>query len=312
MPPNSSAPVLVIAYRRPEKVSKVFEAIRNQGPRLVYLFCDGPESIADEKAQNEIARVVDDLSPELKVLTRFEPMHLGLRGAVTAALDWFFCNESAGVILEDDIVPTPAFFTFCDSALDHYEPDKRIQQISGSNLFGNLLQFSSRHILSTRMEVWGWATWADRWHDFRTNEEHWEAQPDGRWSPSSVVREIEKGHRRAQSGELDTWDYTWAWYAITRQKLCLISKVNLTTNIGFDNSATHTKSGKPFKTGTLNNTTKYPSSESPDRLYDRLGQLLRLLRLERFRLIKRLQRFSKWLHHVWQRIFGENLYSQNL
>ena len=301
------SPVLVIAYRRPDKISKVLEAIESQGPRRVYLFCDGPASMADEHAQSEIAHLASSLGHEFKLATRFEPEHLGLKRAVTAALDWFFSVESLGIILEDDVVPTSEFFLFCDDALEHYRGVKEIQQISGSNIFGNLLKFSVRHFLSARMEVWGWATWADRWHEFRSSEQLPETLSLTPCLPNGLAKELEHGHRRAESGELDTWDYSWAWYAMTRQRLCLISKVNLTKNIGFDDSATHTRSGKPFTIGHLKGRTKYPAVVNADRLFDHAAHLIRRSKLVRFRVEKKIKRIQRWLRHVVRRPLSLNL-----
>ena len=307
MSPIPSSPVLVIAYRRPEKVFRVLEAICSQGPRTIYLFCDGPSTNADGKAQREIARIAAGLRPEFSVITRFETSHLGLRSAVTASLDWFFSLENAGIILEDDIVPSAEFFVFCDGALDHYRHDNRIQQVSGSNIFGTLLRSSGRHFLSTRMEGWGWATWADRWHDFRSCEELPEALTFNPLFSYGLAEEILKGHRRAQLGELDTWDYTWAWYALTKKRLCLVSKVNLTKNIGFDNSATHTRRGNPIRTGDLGRPTRYPTVVTPDLLYDYAAHLYRRSKIMGFRLNKKLEKNERWLGHVWQRFLSLKL-----
>ena len=43
--------------------------------------------------------------------------------AVSSAIGWFFEQEAEGIILEDDCLPAPAFFNFCDNLLEKYRND---------------------------------------------------------------------------------------------------------------------------------------------------------------------------------------------
>lgn len=45
----------------------------------------------------------------------------------------FFENESEGIILEDDCLPSDSFFSFCSTLLEKYMDDDRIGHIPGSN-----------------------------------------------------------------------------------------------------------------------------------------------------------------------------------
>jgi hypothetical protein len=82
--------------------------------------------------------------------------------ALNQLSDWFFSHETEGIILEDDCIPHLDFFSFCVNnvrSLSHMI--KRIISINGSNL-GYQLNNGESYTYSRFMNMWGWATWADR------------------------------------------------------------------------------------------------------------------------------------------------------
>jgi hypothetical protein len=47
--------------------------------------------------------------------------------------------------------------------------------------------------------------------------------------------------KKTQAGQIDTWDYQWVFSIWKNNGLCITPNHNLITNIGFDETATHTK-----------------------------------------------------------------------
>ena len=52
-------------------------------------------------------------------------------------IDWFFSYEAAGIILEDDCLPTEEFFRYCDVMLDKFKDNNKIYAISGNNFINS-------------------------------------------------------------------------------------------------------------------------------------------------------------------------------
>ena len=70
---------------------------------------------------------------------------LGVEEQCLKAINWFFDNESEGIILEDDCIPNEEFIPYCSKLLKKYK--KTIK-------FGILVvQISNKTELSEEMEV---------------------------------------------------------------------------------------------------------------------------------------------------------------
>ena len=130
------APVLFLIFNRPQTTSHVFAAIRRARPERLYVAADGPRASRDGEAERvaETRRIANSVDWPCRVATLFRDENLVCKRAVSGAIDWFFENEPEGIILEDDTVPIPSFFTYADALLERYRDDDRIMMINGSNL----------------------------------------------------------------------------------------------------------------------------------------------------------------------------------
>ena len=72
-------------------------------------------------------------------------------------------SKVEAIILEDDCVPNPTFFRFCQEMLDRYRHDQRIGMISGDNFQFGRRRNDDSYYFSKYVHVWGWASWRDRW-----------------------------------------------------------------------------------------------------------------------------------------------------
>ena len=73
------------------------------------------------------------------------------------------------IVLEDDIIPTKSF-KFCDNLLIKYKKNKKISHITGCNVNDKITRnLKNNYFLSKYSNIWGWATWKDRWSDYDNN-----------------------------------------------------------------------------------------------------------------------------------------------
>lgn len=253
--PMTQAPLqtaeLFLVFNRPETTKQVFEAIRQAKPPRLYVAADGPRTNREGEAERasqvrEMATAVD-WPCELKTLFRDE--NLGCKNAVSSGIDWFFENEEQGIILEDDCLPHPDFFTFCETLLNRYASDERIWVVTGDNFQDGQQRGDGSYYFSRYNHVWGWASWRRAWAKRDMNIQFWpkwKESPEWKsWLPDRVERKYwTKIFDQMYRQEIDTWDYPWTASVWFHGGLSATPNVNLVSNIGFGVDATHTASAE--------------------------------------------------------------------
>jgi hypothetical protein len=239
--------VAFIIFNRPEFTARVFERIREAQPTQLFVVADGPRPNHPEDARNcQAARAVIEQGVDwsCEVLRDYADRNLGCRKRVSSGLDWVFQQTEEAIILEDDCLPHPSFFSFCEEILDYYRNDTRVMMISGTT-FTDAHPKNYSYIFSRINTIWGWATWRRAWKYYDVDMRLW---PDIRQSRaleavlsrSEVLTHWTQLFDAAFLGHVDTWDYQWVFASLVQNGLNVIPKANLISNIGFTTDATHT------------------------------------------------------------------------
>lgn len=240
------APIVLIVFRRPETTKLVFEEIRKVRPTKLYIIADGPrEGNFREKELVSLTRsVVEDVDWPCDVKKIYSDHNIGLRQRIFSGLDKVFSVESSAIILEDDCLPSQSFFAFCSNLLVRYRNESTVTLLSGSN-FAPAPRAFHDYFFSRNSLIWGWATWADSWQEFRSTpqKEEWSNDEKKALSSSfsSRIQRKEFFHLMDIAKNLNTWDVSLAVWMRQFGKLSVIPKINMIENIGFGAEATHTK-----------------------------------------------------------------------
>ena len=167
------SPVLFETYTRIETARVVWEHIIAAKPAKLYFYSNKAleSRHEDVKRNNEIRSWVKEVNWPCELHTFFRDEQVDQYTSLLSSKKWLFENEERGIILEDDCVPSVAFFQFCDYFLDYYENQKKILCISGNNYISYKPKAEEDHILSRKGSLYGWATWRDRFEsvDFNTD-----------------------------------------------------------------------------------------------------------------------------------------------
>lgn len=247
------APVLFLIFNRPDTTQRVFESIRKAKPARLYVAADGPRpnTIGEAEKCQIVREIATSVDWDCDLHTLFRDKNLGCRVAVSTAIDWFFEHEEDGIILEDDCLPHPTFFRFCEELLNKYRDDQRIMMISGDNFqFGNKRTPYS-YYFSRYAHIWGWASWSRAWKHYDVNMRLWPEIRAGRWlhdlfGDRQVVNYWGNIFERVYNSEINTWDYQWTFACLIHNGLVILPNNNLISNIGFDGNATHTGGQSQF------------------------------------------------------------------
>ncbi|MBM4126892.1 MAG: glycosyltransferase family 2 protein [Nitrospira sp.] len=239
-------PVAFIIFNRPDTTERVFAEIAKAKPPKLLVVADGPrENRAGEAEKCAATRaIIDRVDWDCEVLRNYSDRNLGCKRRVSGGIDWVFEQVEEAIILEDDCLPDPTFFRFCQEMLERYRHDARVGMISGNNFFLGKFAIAESYYFSRYTHIWGWATWRNRWQGMydvdmtdwpRVRDEDelkaWVGQEAHYWAES-----FEKTYR----GHIDTWDHQWSFCNFAHRRLSVMPAVNLISNIGFGVEATHT------------------------------------------------------------------------
>jgi hypothetical protein len=246
-----TTPVALLVFNRPDVTSRVFSAIREAQPRHFLVIADGPRNNRPDDLSlcMKVRQIVEQVDWPCQVEYLYSETNLGCRKRVSSGLDWVFNIVDEAIILEDDCLPDQTFFRYCQEMLNLYRHDERIMMISGSNLLGEWKAASQNYHFSCYGGVWGWASWRRAWSYYDVEMPLWR-NPEIRDRVRDVIGVKSDFRRRAKafdktaSGKIDTWDYQWSFARLMQSGLTIVPSVNLISNIGFGQDATHTKNAR--------------------------------------------------------------------
>ena len=241
-------PVALIIFNRTDTTEKVFAAIRQAQPPKLFVIADGPRHNKIGEAQKCAATraIIDRVDWECEVITNYSDVNLGCKYRPSSGIDWVFTQVEEAIILEDDCLPEPTFFTFCEEMLARYKSDTRIMAIAGSNYQFGRMRTTDSYYFSRYPHCWGWATWRRAWQYFDIDMRLWASVRDGNWlrdilNDDAEVKIWQKTFQGVYDRTIDTaWDYQWTFACWIQSGLTILPNVNLISNIGFGVGATHT------------------------------------------------------------------------
>jgi len=238
-------PVAFLIFNRPDTTERVFDKISRARPTKLLVVGDGPreERPGEREKCAAVRAIVERVDWDCEVLTNYSEENLGCRRRISSGLDWVFGLVDEAIILEDDCLPHPSFFRFCEELLARYREDERIMMISGTNYFLDRTRIGESYFFARYYAIWGWASWARAWGRYDPSMEEW-----GKLREEDILeaffprQDMRKHFSRmlddAYFGRIDTWDIQWVATCLLNNGLSIVPRVNLVSNLGI--TGTHT------------------------------------------------------------------------
>jgi hypothetical protein len=201
---------------------------------------DGPRPGNKNDAVNvaQTRNIFNNIDWECNLVKIFRTENLGCGAAPYNAMNAVFEKEEMAIILEDDCLPDPSFFQFCETMLLKYRNNNEVMHISGTRWNEEYKIENSDHFFSHIGHVWGWATWKRAWSQYDYNIKSWNKE-----TCKSLVRSLFKSRVISEFwtqgiGQMhnhqknDVWDYQWQFAIFKKNGLAVVPNVNLISNIG--------------------------------------------------------------------------------
>ncbi|MBP2626011.1 MAG: hemolytic protein HlpA-like protein [Firmicutes bacterium] len=242
-----TTPVAFFIYNRIDSSETIFEQIRSAKPPKLLVIADGPhvDRPNDKEKCAATRAIIDRVDWDCEVIKNYSDINLGMGTRQRSGFNWIFQKLEEVIILEDDTVPHPTFFRYCQEMLERYRNDERIMAISGCNFQFSDQQPKYSYYYSKFGHYWGWAGWRRAWKYYDPTMTLWPQIRD-----KGLLFNILGNEKSVQywtqmldktySGEIDTWDYQWTFSCWLQNGLIIIPSVNLVSNVGFGPGATHT------------------------------------------------------------------------
>lgn len=262
-------PVALIIFNRPDSTVRVLEAIASAKPEKLFVIADGPRpNRTDDQEKCAAARdVIRQVNWDCQVSTNYSEYNLGCGLRPATGINWVFDNVEEAIILEDDCLPHPGFFPYCEELLERYREDERVMMIGGVNFLGELKSPFQSYYFSRFGSSWGWASWKRAWRLYDYEMKLWPTVRDAGLLEQLFLDPIhcrywkEIFQKTYESNTNDVWDYQWLLACWINSGYRIFPEVNLISNIGFRDDATHTFGNGPFanmKTDGLELPLKHP------------------------------------------------------
>lgn len=246
-------PVAMFVFNRPDCARKVFDVIANARPAKLLIVADGPRpgKPGEPEACLQVREILGRVNWPCEVFHNFSEINLGCQERMISGLNWVFSLVEEAIILEDDCLPDSSFFPFCHELLERYRGDGRIAYISGDNLVGRYMQPGDSYYFSRIGGIWGWATWRSEWRRYDRHLSDWPQLRNQRIleeifdEPKAVrfwTKVFDAMHEKTGP---NTWDYQWLYTNLKNNSLTIVPSVNLVSNFGFGENATHTTEADP-------------------------------------------------------------------
>jgi hypothetical protein len=260
-----TTPIALIIFNRPDLAQRVFAEIRKVRPEKLLVIADAPRPNREDDIENcaLVRNMIETIDWGCEVIKNYSPIHLGCGRRPATGIDWIFSLVEEAIILEDDCLPHPTFFPYCQELLKRYSDDRRIMSISGNNFQYGRRRTADSYYFSRYTQTCGWATWKRAWQHYDFDMKIWPEVRNGQWlfdifGSMQVVAhnhqpqfEMTGGMRIAQywhrmfeaayQKKIDAWDFQFAFASFLQSGLHILPNLNLISNIGYGPEGTHTK-----------------------------------------------------------------------
>jgi hypothetical protein len=207
----------------------------------LYVFADAPRDSSAEEGVSEVRRVIENISGFASIDVVYRSQNFGLAKNITTGVSQVLHDNETVIVVEDDIVVTPTFLQFMNSALDFYQSEPAVGSISGY-CYPTKGRLPETFFIKGA-DCWGWATWRDRWRVY---------EPDG----TKLLAEIKRRKLEKEfdfggvasftqmlthqiEGKNDSWAVRWHASCFLNEMLILYPGRSLVQNVGQDGSGTH-------------------------------------------------------------------------
>jgi len=247
---SNYAPICLFTYNRLQETKETINALQNNflaKDSDLFIFSDGPKNKSDINKVEEVRSYLHTISNFKSVVITQSIENIGLAQSIVSGITKTLIEYDKIIILEDDIKTSKGFLKFMNDALNYYEKNEEVMQVSGFMFPINNNELPDTFFYQAN-SCWGWGTWKNSWDLLiddcdlilkKLNEKN------VNWSEFNSLQgnEFKKQLLKNKSGKMNTWAVKWHSTIKIYGGKVLHPKSSFVSNIGFSGNGENCKKG---------------------------------------------------------------------
>lgn len=237
------APIALFVYNRPWHTQLTVEALQKNelaSESELFIYSDEAKNIDAKANVDEVRRYVDNITGFKKITVIKRDENWGLANSIINGVTQIVNKYGNIIVLEDDLVTSPYFLKYMNTALDFYKDEESVASIHG---YIYPIEGLPDSFFIKGSDCWGWATWKNKWDIFEPSGQKLldeltlknlakEADFNGSYDFTEMLKS-------QINGKNNSWAIRWYMSTFLRNMVTLYPGKSYIKNIGFDSSGTH-------------------------------------------------------------------------
>ena len=166
------APVIIFTYNRPHHTRKMLQALENAElaqDSNVFIFSDGAKNANAIEHVNRVRAIIAEPWNFKKITIIERERNVGLAQNVISGVSEIIKQYGKVIVLEDDLEISKVGLRYFNDALDAYEQEEKVMEISGYMYPVKDADKLAETFFFRVANSWGWATWKRAWDKYNTD-----------------------------------------------------------------------------------------------------------------------------------------------
>ena len=242
------APVCLFVYSRLTETKQTVESLQKNAlatESRLHIFSDGPKNTQNIEEVRMVREYIHIISGFADVTIYESETNKGLANSIISGVTQIINEYGKAIVVEDDLLVSTNFLSFMNQALDFYESEKNVLNISGYSFSLNYApDYKYDVAFSLRSASWGWAIWKDRWEQIDWTVKDYNSF---RWNVFKLLKFSRGGSdlcqmlHRQMKGQIDSWAIRFDYHHYKHNYMDVFPLKSKVAYNGFNSEATHTK-----------------------------------------------------------------------
>lgn len=247
------APIVLFVYNRPSHTRRTLQALEANylaEESDIYIYADAAKTAQDIEQVNQVRSIIREPWKFKHIYIIERDQNKGLANSVIEGVTQVVQKHGKVIVFEDDLESSPFALQYFNDALNLYENEEKVMEISGYMYPVQKPKSLQQSFFFRVANSWGWATWERAWKHFNPDIEELTKdfkKKDIKAFSIDGTENFWKQVKQFKAGKINSWAIRWYLSVFNQQGLVLYPRRSYIQNIGTDGSGTHSDVDQVYK-----------------------------------------------------------------